>query len=75
LPAFLSRNIVRAAAANWNFSSEKAKRELGWTTCSADEAISVAIDDEIELLSRRKGQNLIQRLKPLDTVDWGNEHI
>jgi len=28
-----------------------------------------AIDGEIELLSRRKGQNLIQRLKPLDPVD------
>jgi len=34
------------------------------------EAIWLAtIDGELELLSRRKGQNLIQRLKPLDAVD------
>ena len=69
LPAFLSRDVVRGAATNSWFSSEKAKRELGWTHCSAEALVPAAIDGEIELLSRRKGQNLIQRLKPLDTVD------
>jgi dihydroflavonol-4-reductase len=69
LPAFLSREMVWGGATNWWYSSEKAKRELGWTHCSAEAMFSAAIDDEIELLSRRKGQNLIQRLKPLETVD------
>jgi dihydroflavonol-4-reductase len=69
LPAFLSREMVRAAATNWYYSSEKAKRELGWTHCSAETAVSAAIDGEIQLLARRKSQSLVQRLKPLDTVD------
>ena len=68
LPAFLSRETVRAAATNWNYSSEKAKRELGWTHCSAEAMWFAAIDGEIQLLSRRKTQNLIRRLKPLETV-------
>jgi dihydroflavonol-4-reductase len=69
LPAFLSRETVRAAATNWNYCSDKAERELGWTRASAEAMWSAAIDGEIELLSRRKGQNLLRRLKPLDTVD------
>ena len=69
LPAFLSRETVRAAATNWNYSSEKAKRELGWTHCSAEAMWCGTIDGELELLARRKGQNLIQRLKPLEVVD------
>ncbi len=69
LPAFLSREAVRAGTTNWNYSNEKAKRELGWTTCCAEAVWNEAIDGELELLSRRKGQNLIQRLKPLDMVD------
>jgi dihydroflavonol-4-reductase len=69
LPAFLSSDVVRGAATNSWFSSEKAKRELGWTHCSAEALVLAAIDGEIELLSGRKGQNLIQRLKPLETVE------
>jgi hypothetical protein len=69
LPAFLSRETVRAAATNWNYSSEKAKRELGWMHCSAEAMWFATIDGEIQLLSRRKTQNLIRRLKPLETVD------
>lgn len=69
LPAFMSRETVRASAMNWNYCSEKAKSELGWTHCSAEAMWSATIDGEIQLLSKRKGQNLIQRLKPLDTVE------
>lgn len=69
LPAFLSRETVRAAARMWNYSSEKAKRELGWKHCSAEALWFGTIDGELELLSRRKGQNLIQRLKPLEMVE------
>jgi dihydroflavonol-4-reductase len=69
LPAVFSRESVRAAATNWNYSSEKAKHNLGWTHCSAEEMWSAAIDGEIHLLSKRKNQNLLQRLKPLEIVD------
>lgn len=69
LPAFLSRETVRAGATTWNYSSEKAKRELGWTYRSAEELWFNTIDKEIELLSKRKTQNMVQRLKPLNIVD------
>ena len=69
LSAFISRETVLAASTNLYYSSEKAKRELGWTHRSAEAMWSATIDGELELLSRRKGQNLIQRLKPLDAVD------
>jgi dihydroflavonol-4-reductase len=69
LPAFLSRETVLGGATNWNYSSEKAKRELGWTHCSAEAMWFATIEREMQLLSRRKTQNLIQRLKPLETVD------
>ncbi len=68
LPAFMSRETVRAGATIWNFSGEKAKRELGWTHCSAEDVWFTAIDEETKLLSKRKSQNLVQRLKPLDLV-------
>ena len=69
LPAIFSRETARAAATNWNYSSEKAKRELGWTHRSAEEMWSGAIDGEIHLLSKRSTQNILQRLKPLEIVD------
>ena len=69
LPAFMSRETVRAAATNWNYSSEKAKRELGWTHCTAEAMWFSTIDGEIQLLSKRKTQNLLQRLKPLEVVE------
>jgi dihydroflavonol-4-reductase len=69
LPAFLSRETVLGGATNWNYSSEKAKRALGWTHCSAEAMWFATIEREMQLLSRRKTQNLIQRLKPLETVD------
>jgi nucleoside-diphosphate-sugar epimerase len=69
LPAFISRETVIGASTNWYYSSDKAKRELGWTHRSAEAMWFTTIDGELELLSRRKGQNLVQRLKPLETVD------
>jgi dihydroflavonol-4-reductase len=69
LPAFLSRETVRTAATNMNYSSEKAKRELGWQHCSAEEMWIGTIDKEIQLLSKRKTQKLIQRLKPMDGIE------
>lgn len=69
LPAFLSSETVQAAATNWNFSSEKAQHELGWKHRSAESMWFTSIDEEIQLLERRKGQNLLQRLKPLEIVE------
>jgi nucleoside-diphosphate-sugar epimerase len=69
LPAFISRETVLAASINLYYSNEKAKRELGWTHRSSEAMWFATIDGERELLAKRKNQNLIQRLRPLDTVD------
>ena len=69
LPAFLSRETVIGGATNWHYTSEKAKRELGWTVGSAEELWLATLDGELETLPGRKGQYLLQRLKPLDGID------
>ncbi|HMQ32811.1 MAG TPA: NAD-dependent epimerase/dehydratase family protein [Chloroflexaceae bacterium] len=69
LPAFLSREAVMGSTVNMCFSTNKAKRELGWTHRSTEAMWSATIDGELELLARRRGQSLIQRLRPMDTVD------
>jgi dihydroflavonol-4-reductase len=69
LPAFFSRETVRMSATNWNYSSEKAERELDWKYCSAETMWLNMLEAEIQLLARRKGQNLIQRLKPLEITE------
>lgn len=69
LPAFISRETVRVTATNWRYSSEKAKRELGWTHRGAEEMWLKALDGEHRLLSRREGQSWVQRLRPLETGD------
>ncbi len=66
LPAFISRETVRAAATNWHYSGEKAKRELGWSHRTAEEMWLSALDGERRLLERRKGQSWVERLKPLE---------
>jgi len=69
LPAFLSRETVRVGATNLNYSSEKAKRELGWNYKTAKEMWFDIIDGELELLEKRRNQNLISRLKPLESSE------
>jgi nucleoside-diphosphate-sugar epimerase len=71
LPAVLSRETARTAATNMYYSGEKAKRELGWKHCSAEEMWFQTIDREIQLLAGRRTQKLAQRLKPLDFVEGG----
>ena len=66
LPAFLSRETVRAGAMSLNYSSRKAQRDLGWTHCSADAMWEAAVQGEIQLLSGRRSQSLLRRLKPLE---------
>ncbi len=68
LPAFMSRESVAVSGGNWCYCSDKAKEELGWAPRSAEAMWMATLDGEIELLAKRKGQNLIQRLKPLDVV-------
>jgi dihydroflavonol-4-reductase len=69
LPAFISRESVAASATNWHYVNEKAKRELGWTHRSAEAMWDATFEGELKLLSKRMGQNLVQRLKPLESVD------
>jgi nucleoside-diphosphate-sugar epimerase len=67
LPAFLSRETVSVGASNLNYSSEKAKRELGWSHQTAREMWFNTIDRELEILSKRPKGNLIARLKPWES--------
>jgi nucleoside-diphosphate-sugar epimerase len=65
LPAFISRETVRAGAASWHYRSDKARRELGWTYRPAETMWLETIDEELELLHAREDQSLLQRLRPL----------
>jgi nucleoside-diphosphate-sugar epimerase len=65
LPAFISRETARGGAAQLNFSSEKAKRELGWTHRSAREMWFDTVDRERELLAKRRRRGLVSRLQPV----------
>ena len=67
LPAFLSRETVLAGASSLNYSSEKAARELGWTHRTAQEMWGNTIDRELEMLSKRRGRDLVSRLKPVES--------
>ena len=66
LPALMSRETVRGAATNLNYSSEKAKQELGWKHRSAEEMWLGTIDGELELMKKRKKRTLSFLLNPLD---------
>jgi nucleoside-diphosphate-sugar epimerase len=65
LPAFMSRETIRGGATNFNYSSEKAKRELGWTHRSACEMWLDTIDGELELMNKRKTRTLTAMLNPV----------
>ena len=69
LPAFISRETVWSNQGSRNFSSAKAKRELGWTHRPAGEMWSSIIDEEHKLLSARKKRDLVSRLKPVETSE------
>ena len=66
LPAFISRETVRGGATNFNFSSQKAKHELGWTHQTAHEMWFNTIDRELELLAKRRRRDLTSRLNPME---------
>jgi hypothetical protein len=64
-PAFISAETVTGDV-NRRFSSAKAQRELGWTYRSANQMWMETMDQEMAILKQRKGQNLLQKLKPME---------
>ncbi|HEY3310936.1 MAG TPA: SDR family NAD(P)-dependent oxidoreductase [Anaerolineales bacterium] len=66
ISAFLSREMVDTAAINFNYSSAKAQRELGWSYCSAEEMWRLTFKGELELAKQRRSRSIVARLKPLE---------
>lgn len=66
LPAFMSREVTRGAVTNFDYSNEKAKRELGWNPEPVRDVWLKTLLGESELKAKRRKRDLISRLKPLD---------
>lgn len=66
LPAFLSRDTVDASRGHMNYSSAKAKRELGWTHPSINDMWDRIIQRERALMMQRSG--FLNRLKHQSVV-------
>src|SRR5258706_11766287 len=71
LPAVVSRETV-SASVSMNYSSEKARRELGRTYLPSCEMWGGIIDREPELLAGRKKRDIVSRLKPVEGI-WQPE--
>jgi hypothetical protein len=65
LPAFISRETIRAGAINYRYSNEKAKRELGWSPQPVREVWLNTLHGERELKAKRRKRDLTSRLRPL----------
>lgn len=65
LPAFISPEAVRADV-NLRFSSAKAQRELGWAPKSGEAMWRDVLEKEIALMPHRKGQGILDRLRPIE---------
>jgi dihydroflavonol-4-reductase len=74
LPAFMSRETAVAAGLNYNYSSEKAKRELGWAPRPARQVWPEIMKVERRLKEQRMGEGLIARLHPRDDLYLHGEH-
>ena len=66
LPAFISRETVRAGSVNLFYVSDKAEQELGWQPKNAEAMWLETIDGELELRAKRPKRDLVSRLKPLE---------
>jgi len=64
LPAFLSRDVVDVTNAQLNYSSAKARRELGWTHPDAASMWDRIVREEGELMRVRRG--FLARLRQSD---------
>jgi nucleoside-diphosphate-sugar epimerase len=69
LPAFISRETALAGDIHMFFSSAKAQTELGWRYCSARVMWDEVLDQELELMARRKNGDIASRLNPLSTFE------
>jgi nucleoside-diphosphate-sugar epimerase len=67
LPAVLSRDAVDQSRGHFNYSSAKARRELGWTHPGVDEMWDRIIRRERELMAERRG--FLNKLRHQSVVD------
>jgi dihydroflavonol-4-reductase len=67
LPAFLSRDSVDATRAHLDYSSAKARRDLGWSCPNAEAMWARIIARERELMAKRKG--VLAKLKPASVIE------
>lgn len=74
LPAFISRETATGARIDYCFSSEKAKRELGWAPRPARQGWMETMQAERQLQARRNGGGLVSRLNPLDDLHLHGWH-
>lgn len=65
LPAFMSPEVVRAAATHFAYRNDKARRELGWSPRPAYAMWLKALDGELALLKQRRRRDLASRLRPV----------
>jgi dihydroflavonol-4-reductase len=65
LPAFISRETVRASSIHYHFSNAKAKRELGWQPQYPRTLWPETLRGERELKAKRRKRDLASRLRPL----------
>lgn len=67
LPAFMSRDAVDSTRAHLDYSSDKARRELGWTHPEIDSMWDLIIRRERELVAARHG--FLNKLRHQPAVD------
>jgi dihydroflavonol-4-reductase len=65
LPAFMSREVARGADANFYYSNEKARGELGWRPRPVRELWLETMQGERELKAGRRKRDLKSRLMPV----------
>lgn len=66
LPAFLSREIVMTSRLDLDFTSGRARRELGWQPRSPEQMWGDTIEGELALLRSHPRRGLVERLRPVD---------
>lgn len=66
LPAFISRETALAGDIHMFFSSAKAQAALGWRYRQAREMWEDILDRELELLAKRRKNDIASRLNPLE---------
>ncbi len=66
MPAVISRETVLAAETHYNYSDQKARRELGWNPRPVRQVWQDTFARERELKQKRKKRDLVSLLMPLD---------